>query len=92
MGKILNVVDTRIEKVLNFLNSKPDKVAHFCLGYIISTIAPISPGAGLISAITIGILKEIYDKRHTDIHTPDKCDAYATIAGGILGCIALAIK
>jgi hypothetical protein len=38
---------------------------------------------GAISAVVIGLDKEIYDNHHTDKHTPDHRDFLATSYGGV---------
>jgi hypothetical protein len=59
---------------------------------MLATIFPIPSMWGLVLSTLAGILKEVYDKGHADIHTEDKWDAVATIGGGLIGFIALVIK
>ena len=76
-----------MEKILAFLNSIPaDKVAH-CLGGVILFAIGQLFGYGLLLAVVVGFLKEIYDYMHKDKHTPDVWDWVATSLGGLLGYI-----
>lgn len=88
MWRIVDIV----EKILQFLNSKQDKVMHFSGGYILCTLFPIHPYYGLFLAFSVGKLKEIYDFKNADKHTCDKWDMFATWLGALLGFISLLFK
>ena|SRR6478736_10446984 len=77
-----------------------DKVLHFVVGAAISVaifaavvwLAPSWPrAAALFSAFvstTVGWAKEyLYDAKHTNEHTVDKYDWYATANGGLVGSL-----
>jgi hypothetical protein len=77
-----------IEAFLSKLNSIPsDKVAHFASGSVLFALCLpfIAPSNALVLVILAGLLKELYDARHKDTHTPDIWDAVATALGGTLG-------
>ena len=76
-----------MEKILARLNSIPaDKVAH-CLGGVILFAIGQLFGYGLLLAVVVGFIKEVYDYFHQDKHTPDVWDWFATSLGGLLGYI-----
>jgi len=76
-----------IEKILAFLNAIPaDKIAH-CLGGVILFAIGQLFGYGLLLAVVVGFLKEVYDYFHQDKHTPDVWDWVATSLGGIIGLV-----
>ena len=76
-----------MEKILARLNAIPaDKVAH-CLGGVILFAIGQLFGYGLLLAVVVGFLKEVYDYFHQDKHTPDVWDWVATSLGGLLGYI-----
>lgn len=81
-----------VEKILQYLNNRPDKVMHFSGGYILCTLFPIAPKYGLLIAAVAGLAKEVYDYYHQDKHTVDKWDMFVTWLGGIVGFVALLIK
>jgi len=63
-----------------------DKQAHFLSGAVIVFalyVIGLSSLFYMSVCILAGILKEIYDYQHKDIHTPDVWDAVATISGGV---------
>lgn len=76
-----------MEKLLNLLNSNPDKTIHFLSGYMISTLFPV-PTIGFLASVVAGITKEIYDYHHPN-HTCDKWDAIATSLGGALAFLVM---
>jgi hypothetical protein len=39
----------------------------------------------------VALLKEIYDYLHKDIHTPDFLDWVATVLGGLVGFVVVAL-
>ena len=45
--------------------------------------AAVHPWLGLLACAVIAVVKEFYDARHPDMHTPDGWDAYATLVGAI---------
>lgn len=77
-----------------------DKKLHFIAGAASAVAAGIacafiySPATWLAAAvapIVAGIGKEFYDARTPAKHTVDANDALATMAGGLVGLIALAL-
>lgn len=76
-----------IEQILTRLNAIPvDKIYH-CLGGVILFAIGQLFGYGLLLAVVVGFLKEVYDYFHQDKHTPDVWDWIATSLGGLLGYI-----
>jgi hypothetical protein len=69
-----------------------DKQMHFACGFIIAAI--LTPFIGAYSIVVVAIialLKEIYDYLHKDIHTPDFWDWVATVLGGLVGFVIVAL-
>ena len=63
-----------------------DKQLHLLAGFIIALcIVWITPFVALVTVIVIGILKELWDKRHGG--TVDGWDVIATILGGLPACL-----
>ena len=65
-----------------------DKVLHFVGGAVVGVVlawAFRDGRAAILGAIAAGALKELYDGRHTDVHTVDwRGDFPATVLGGVL--------
>lgn len=64
-----------------------DKVMHLAAGALVAAVLlllGLSPADACCAALVVGILKELYDMRHRDVHTPDVWDAVATAGGGLL--------
>jgi hypothetical protein len=92
-----------MEKLLTFMNywlgklyipcSIPaDKQQHFISGAILGIV--LTPFIGAYSILVVAViaaLKEIYDYLHKDIHTPDFWDWVATVIGGVVGFVVLAL-
>ncbi len=69
-----------------------DKQMHFICGLVIAAL--LTPFIGAYSIVVVAIialLKEIYDYLHKDIHTPDFWDWVATVIGGVVGFVVLAL-
>ena len=69
-----------------------DKQMHFLSGFIIAAV--LTPFIGAYSILVVAViaaLKEIYDYLHKDIHTPDFWDWVATVIGGVVGFVVLAL-
>lgn len=76
-----------------------DKANHIVYGSVIFAAAyalfsfaglpalPIAAGIVVIAAVA----KELWDRAHKETHTPDPLDALATIGGGALCAIPIAI-
>ena len=81
-----------IEKLLAVANGIPDdKVRHALGGAVLFTIiAPFDSHVAYATVVTAAIVKEIYDRLHSSIHTPDVWDAVATVAGGSVGLVCFA--
>ena len=64
-----------------------DKSWHVIVGFTIFAIAThiIGPKYALGLVLAVGILKEVYDSFHRDVHTPELLDATATFVGGLVG-------
>lgn len=79
-----------IEKVLKILET--DKSLHFLVGFFITVIFqwPLRY-EGLIVAIILGVVKEMYDRLHYDRHTCDIWDVISTISGAIIGFLTILI-
>lgn len=69
-----------------------DKQMHFLCGLVIAAL--LTPFIGAYSIVVVAIialLKEIYDYLHKDIHTPDFWDWVATVLGGLVGFVVIAL-
>ena len=69
-----------------------DKQMHFIGGLVIAAL--LTPFIGAYSIVVVAIvalLKEIYDYLHKDIHTPDFWDWVATVIGGLVGFVVVAL-
>jgi hypothetical protein len=69
-----------------------DKQMHFICGLVIAAL--LTPFIGAYSIVVVAIvalLKEIYDYLHKDIHTPDFWDWVATVIGGLVGFVIVAL-
>ena len=69
-----------------------DKQMHFACGLVIAAL--LTPFIGAYSIVVVAIvalLKEIYDYLHKDIHTPDFWDWVATVLGGLVGFVVVAL-
>jgi hypothetical protein len=92
-----------MEKLLTFMNywlgklyipcSIPaDKQQHFISGAILGIV--LTPFIGAYSILVVAViaaLKEIYDACHPDKHTADFMDWVATVLGGIVGFVVVAL-
>ena len=71
-----------------------DKIKHFFGGAFISAVAMIisfSPWFGILSAFLAGLIKEVWDYFHPEMHTVDVWDLVATTLGGISWTIIFTI-
>jgi uncharacterized membrane protein YdcZ (DUF606 family) len=69
-----------------------DKQMHMLSGFIIAAV--LTPFIGAYSIVVVAIiaaLKEIYDARHPDKHTADFWDWVATVLGGVVGFVVVAL-
>jgi hypothetical protein len=69
-----------------------DKQMHFIGGLVIAAL--LTPFIGAYSIVVVAIvalLKEMYDYLHKDIHTPDFWDWVATVLGGLVGFVIVAL-
>ena len=69
-----------------------DKQMHFLSGFIIAAV--LTPFIGAYSILVVAViaaLKEIYDARHPDKHTADFWDWVATVLGGLVGFVIVAL-
>jgi hypothetical protein len=69
-----------------------DKQAHALSGFIIAAV--LTPFIGAYSVLVVAVIalaKEIYDYIHKDIHTPDFMDWVATVLGGLVGFVVVAL-
>ena len=69
-----------------------DKQMHFICGLVIAAL--LTPFIGAYSIVVVAIialLKEIYDYLHKEIHTPDFWDWVATVLGGLVGFVIVAL-
>lgn len=69
-----------------------DKQMHFIGGLVIAAL--LTPFIGAYSIVVVAIialLKEVYDYLHKDIHTPDFWDWVATVLGGLVGFVVVAL-
>ncbi|MEO8805841.1 MAG: hypothetical protein ABI433_07155 [Burkholderiaceae bacterium] len=68
---------------------QPDKALHALVGMLFALgLAPLFSDLAVIGIVgLIAWGKERYDKAHADKHTPDGWDAFATVAGALLGLL-----
>ena len=69
-----------------------DKQMHMLSGFIIAAL--LTPFIGVYSIVVVAViaaLKEIYDARHPDKHTADFMDWVATVLGGAVGFVVVAL-
>ena len=64
-----------------------DKLLHILVGLAVFMCAVRFVGSAWAFAFAgaVGVLKELYDMRRRDTHTPELWDAVATAAGGAAG-------
>jgi hypothetical protein len=69
-----------------------DKQMHFIGGLVIAALfTPFIGAYSIVVVAIIALLKEIYDYLHKDIHTPDFWDWVATVLGGLVGFVIVAL-
>jgi hypothetical protein len=69
-----------------------DKQMHFIGGLVIAALlTPFIGAYSIVVVAVIALLKEIYDYLHKDIHTPDFWDWVATVLGGLVGFVIVAL-
>jgi high-affinity nickel permease len=54
-------------------------------------LTPFIGAYSIVVVAIIALLKEIYDYLHKDIHTPDFWDWVATVLGGLVGFVVVAL-
>jgi uncharacterized protein YfiM (DUF2279 family) len=65
-----------------------DKTLHFVGGAAIGASVTIATGnerMGMLAGAGVGLVKEIYDSRHRDRHTPSGKDFAVTVLGAVVG-------
>jgi len=65
-----------------------DKTLHFAAGAAIGAAVTIATGderMGMLAGAGVGLVKEIYDSRHRDRHTPSTKDFAVTALGAVVG-------
>lgn len=72
---------------------QPDKVLHFAAGAIVAVLlAPMLNELTVLCLVAfVGWAKEVYDKAHADVHTPDGWDAFATLMGALFWLVLWAL-
>jgi hypothetical protein len=69
-----------------------DKQMHFICGLVIAALlTPFIGAYSIVVVAVIALLKEIYDYLHKEIHTPDFWDWVATVLGGLVGFVIVAL-
>ena len=69
-----------------------DKFMHFVCGLVIAALfTPFIGAYSIVVVAIVALLKEIYDYLHKDIHTPDFMDWVATVLGGLVGFVIVAL-
>jgi len=67
-----------------------DKQAHALSGAVLVLLPVIASRPlwwGLLICLVAALAKEVYDRRHPDVHSCDVWDAIATVSGGALAAI-----
>jgi uncharacterized protein YfiM (DUF2279 family) len=65
-----------------------DKVGHFVMGAGVATAVTVATGNewyGFAAGTAVGALKEVYDYKHRDKHTPSFKDFAVTAVGALVG-------
>jgi uncharacterized membrane protein YdcZ (DUF606 family) len=69
-----------------------DKQMHMLSGFIIAAVlTPFIGAYSILVVAVIALLKEIYDALHPDKHTADFWDWVATVLGGVVGFVVVAL-
>jgi hypothetical protein len=92
MENLIAKVNAFLSKLYVPCKVPADKQMHFIGGLVIAAL--ITPFIGVHSILVVAVvalLKEIYDHLHKDIHTPDFWDWVATVIGGVVGFVVLAL-
>ena len=92
-----------MEKLLAFMNYwlgklyipcgiPADKQMHSIGGFLIALVlTPFIGAASLAWVALLALAKEVYDWVNKDIHTPDFWDWVATVLGGLVGFVIIAL-
>lgn len=84
-----------MEKIFEFLANIPiDKLLHFAVGSLIACVAillQLPVFIAFVCVVVISLLKEIYDNVHKDKHEASSIDSIATILGGCVVLLPVAI-
>lgn len=69
---------------------KPDKLKHLSFGLVAGAVACLIGGLWAAAAVglVLGVGKELWDAQHPP-HVADPWDAVATLAGAVLGGLAV---
>ncbi len=84
-------IKSMAKAVYDYLASRPaDTWQHILAGQLISfvlTLFGIWCWVGFIGGVLIGIGKEVWDSRHSELHTPEWRDVLNTAIGALLGVL-----
>lgn len=61
-----------------------DKLLHLLVGITLAANPLQSADVALVTAVSAGVLKEIYDRKHKQKHNSEFGDAVATAAGALI--------
>ena len=92
MEKIIAKVNAFLSQFCIACKVPCDKQMHMLSGFIIAAV--LTPFIGAYSILVVAViaaLKEIYDARHPDKHTADFWDWAATVLGGVVGFVIVAL-
>ena len=92
MEKIIAKVNAFLSQFCIVCKVPCDKQMHFICGLVIAAL--LTPFIGAYSILVVAViaaLKEIYDARHPDKHTADIWDWVATVLGGLVGFVIVAL-
>jgi hypothetical protein len=92
MEKIIAKVNAFLSQFCIVCKVPCDKQMHFICGFIIAALlTPFINFYAVVVVAIVALLKEIYDYIHKDIHTPDFWDWIATVLGGLMGFVIVAL-
>jgi hypothetical protein len=92
MEKLIAKVNALLGKLYIPCRVPADKQMHFISGLIIAiALAPIIGFYAVTAVAIIALVKEVYDYCNADKHTADLWDWVATVLGGLVGFVIIAL-
>jgi hypothetical protein len=92
MEKLITKVNALLGKLYIPCRVPADKQAHALSGFIIAIALAQFIGFYAVTAVAIiALVKEVYDYCNADKHTADLWDWIATVLGGLVGFVVIAL-